>query len=245
MRRSIVLLLLLASCGSDRPSVRSLTLAETYDLSGVRRDFSDGLTVTAQHAYTLVLEQVLDSGGMARATLRRTEGASASIDLMGSFDPSDGRLSFVPTTGAVWSDRVDVVDGIGGNAFDASPTDGLANEIVGFVQTSSGSAQYEASFLAVARTDTRPAELDGSRVTVTSPELGRVRIEGSAGTALGSAGIEVFRHQLIERESFFTFHQARDDGSFTADIEGFSSDLLILRARVAGRAGPSIAVSVP
>ncbi len=245
MRRTFVVCLLLAGCGGDPPSIRTLTLAETYDLSGVRRDFADGLTVSAQRTFTLTLDGVLDSGGMARATLVRTEGQSTPIELMGSFDTSDGRLTFMPTTGAVWSDRIHVVDGIGGNAFDASPKDGLANEIVGFIQTSSGAAQYEASFLAVARTDTRPAGLDASRVTVSIPELGRVLIEGSAGTAPGSAGIEVFRHQMIEREADFTLHQALDDGSFSADIEGFSGELLILRARVAGRAGPSISTSVP
>ncbi|MEQ9502822.1 MAG: hypothetical protein RIT81_38485 [Deltaproteobacteria bacterium] len=245
MKRLAAFALVLAGCGSEPPTLRTLTLAETYDLSGVRRTFTDRLSVTAQDPFTLTLEQVLDSGGQARATLRRTEGATPSIDLMGSFESADGRITFMPTSGAVWTDRIDVIDGVGGNAFDAKPTDGLANEIVGFVQTSSGSRHWEASFLAVARTPNRPEPLDAAGVTVSVPELGVVRIEGSAGTAPGSAGIEVFRHQMIERDADFTLHQALDDGSFNAEIVGFSDDLLLLRARVAGRAGTTIAVVAP
>lgn len=242
MRRALILTLLAASCGSDPPTVRQLTLASTYDLSAVRRDFSDGVSVTAQHAVALTLEDVLDSGGNARAVL---VGSGAPIDLMGSFDPADGRLRFDPTTGEVWSNRFDVVDGVGGTAVDGGPTDGLANEIVGFVQTSSGTGQYEASYLAVARVADRPDPIVEANTTLEVRALGEVRIVGSAGAAPGSAGVEVFRHQLLEREPEFTLHQARDDGTFVIDVVAFEGDLLLLRTRLTGRASTAVAFVVP
>lgn len=246
MRRYALALLVLTACGSgDPPTFTTLTLASSYDLIGVRRDFPDGLTVTTQSPMTLALEGVVSSGEALRGRLIRTEGNTPAIDLMGTFDPSDGRIAFSATTGPVWSDRVDTLEGIGGNAIDGTPTDGVANEIVGFVQTSTGSSQIEASFLAVARTDRRPDGVDQSLVTVEIPELGLVRIVGAAGAAPRSAGIEVFRHQLIERNAEFSLHQAMDDGSFSISVPGFSGDLFLLRVRLSGRASTGIAVLAP
>lgn len=237
-------LLLLAGCGSDPPTIAELTLASSYDVIGVKRDFPDGLTVTAQTPITLTLENVAASGGNVRAEIV-TGSSSAAVAISGTFDSDSGRVLFDPTSGAVWSGRVDVIDGVGGTALDASPRDGIANEIVGFIQTSTGTAQFETSLLAVARTDARPESIVATKVTITVPELGVVNIVGEASSAPRSGGIEIFRHQLIERDPEFALFQARDDGSFDVTLSGFSKDLFLIRPRVAGRAGTGIALFAP
>jgi hypothetical protein len=240
-----LLLLVAAGCSGDPPAFTQLTLASSYDLIGVRRNFPDGLTVASHEPLTLALEDVAASGESVRARLLRTEGNTPAVELRGTFDAVEARIAFSATSGPVWSNRTEVIEGIGGNAIDGTPVDGLANEIVGFVQTSSGSSQVEASFLAVARDDRRPNGIDASAVNITTPELGRVRIVGSAGAAPRSGGIEVFRHQLIEAVGEFSLHQASDDGSFDVNVSGFSEDLFLLRVRLSGRASTGIAMAAP
>lgn len=228
------LALILACGGSGGGTTRILTLATTYDALGVARTLADGVTPTEMNEVYFRIDGVSTSGGRVSGSVAPNGGPGA-FEFDGRFD-EDGMLTMPIGEAPLTSTIAETVDELGGVAEDTKPTDGVADEINGYIRTRFGLSIHDGSFLAVARQSARPDPIDESKVTLESTELAEVRIQGSAGAVMGLAGVEVFRFRLRDTTPEFSLYQAREDGSFDLRVTAIQEDVFLLRARVVGKA---------
>jgi len=237
-----LLSLLLISCGSDPAPIAQLTLAESYDVVGVARLFPDGLTFAGHRSFAFSLEGVRSSGGRAVA---EGQAGAGPVALMGTFDAAEGELVLGPADGVLTSTRSERVVTLGGRADDALPKDGVAQELVGFVNSTFGGATSEGRFVATARYQGRPAEPDLTKITLEASGLGKWRLKGTTGSVPTAAGLELLRHEIDRGPPVQVALQAQNDGSFDQEIDALSGEILVLLARSAGRASKPVLLLVP
>ncbi len=231
MRRLLLQLLLFLpiACGESTPEPDLvLTTATNYDLVGVARVMPDGIAVTSQHVVYLTVSNVSLQGARVNATVAQKGGPEYPV--RGSFNPEDGVLLFEPFTGALSGNATEDVAAFGGRLYDSSPVDGIADEWVGFVNTSSGTPTVELKTYGVARRDGRPNAPDATKLTRVQ-DGPAVTLSGSAGAIGGRYGVEVLRfpQSRTNPEGFST--QARADGSFSISLDGLANDIFLLRVR--------------
>jgi hypothetical protein len=227
--------LTIAACGGSDPPARVLTLHSSYDVLAVVRTLPDGVTPSALHPLYFRLDNVNISGGRASGDLLPNGGPSAyAFD--GAFD-AEGNLTMPIGSAALTGTITETVDALGGRAIDSKPEDGAADELNGYLRTRIGLEIRDGTLLGVAKQNGRPEDLDETKVTIESVELGVVRVAGSAGAVIGNAGVEIFRFRLRDTEPEFTIGQALGDGSFDVRVTGIAEDVFLLRPRVIGKAG--------
>lgn len=241
-RVGLGLALWLWGCGGDPAPIAQLTLAESYDVVGVARLFPDGLTFAGHRSFAFSLQGVRSSGGRAVAEGR---AAGGPVALMGTFDAAEGELVLGPADGVLTSTRAERVVTLGGRADDALPKDGVAQELVGFVNSTFGASTSEGRFVATARYDGRPAEPDLTKITLETSGLGKWRLKGTVGAVPTAAGLEILRHEIDRGPPVQVAFQSLNDGSFDQEIDALSGELLVILARSAGRASRPVLLAVP
>jgi hypothetical protein len=231
------------ACGGEGPPARPLTLAEGYDLVGVARVAPDGIAASALTSVRLALEGVVVQGGRVRAELRGE--ASAPVALEGAFSSETRTLRFEPTQGAFTGTVTESLTALGARADDdGAPSDGVADELSGFLRLTRGAAVLEATLLGAARASDRPPAPDARKVAAAVSGLGRVRLAGAAGAVIPFSGVELLRFSLGLSEPRFALVQAREDGSFEIQAEGLPADVFVVRVRAAGRASDAVALPI-
>jgi hypothetical protein len=233
--------LLLSSCGGDKTPSTVITLADGYDAIGAGRILPDGLTPAALQMVQFSLE-IQASGGHAVGRIQRTGGTPAMI--MGDFDTM-GVLSILPLDGAVTGTTAERIEHLGANALDAKPTDGIADELAGYLRTSRSNGRvFDGSFFATSRISGRPAAPDASKITIAAMAGGKARVVGTAGAVPAIAGIESYAYNLADHDPKQSQGQAGSDGAFQFTVDALEGDLILLRANQVGIVGPMIGVTV-
>ena len=210
-------------------------MASSYDAIGVARRLPDGLVPEALVPIELSFDNMRASGGRVTGLVARS-GSADAIELTGDFDSSSGDIVFTPGARATFFGGAHTLEQLGGRADEGRPTDGIADELVGFVGTSTGAARVQGRFIATARVDGRPQPPDFSKITAMVADLGEVTISGGPETAPPLSGIEIFRHTLAKEEPDFRQEPVAEDGSFSVTITALPEDMLIIRRRMTGRA---------
>ena len=235
------------ACGGAEgpPAPVSLALAPAYQTIAVTRILPDGIGVDRLDVVGLRLFDLQTAGGRVVGTVARV-GAATTYPVEGTFEPDTGRFRFDAFDGPLVSDRAERVDALGGRGDDDFPADGLADVITGFVQTSSGTTyQTDGAYLGVAEAAGRP-ELDVSLLSAQEIEVGRVRVEGGPGFAPRGAALELFVYSLRADQPTFRVAEASQDGGLRGTtVDAVPGDVLVLRALVARRLGPAVALKVP
>ncbi len=218
-------------------------MASSYDAWGAARVLEDGLTPSRLISVQLSLQNVRVSGGRATALVAK-QGSGDATELMGNYDAETGELTFEPGGRAFFFGAPELLQQLGGRADDGVPQDGIANEWVGFVGTSSGAVVKQGRFIATAQLDTRPDPIDGSKVSAQVSGLGMVTVAGAAEATFPMSGIEVFRYTLSKPDPDFETGAAQQDGSFEVSLTALPEDVLVIRRRSAGRASDAMFVDI-
>lgn len=236
-------LLALAACGGDEaPPIAQLTLAERYDVAGVARLFPDGLNYVGHRSFHFRLEALRSSGGRA---VGQGMGSGAAVALSGTFDPAMGELVLGPADGILTATTTERIVSLGGRAEDSLPKDGIAQELVGFVNSNFGELLSEGRFVATAEYEERPPAPDLSKLHLTPAGLGKFLLSGEAGAVSNSAGVEVLRHQVDRGPPLQVAFQARPDGSVNQELDALTGEILVILTRAAGRPSAPVLLPVP
>jgi hypothetical protein len=243
----LALLALTAGCGGTAapPTPVSVVLAPEYHVTVVTKIFPDGVGVDRLEVVPLRLFDLQTAGGQVVGSVARADGGPTH-PVQGTFEADTGRFRFDAFEGPLISPQPERVEAMGGRGDDDIPADGIANAITGFVRTSSGTTyQTDGAYIGVADAEGLPA-LDVAKASAQEIEVGRVRLEGAVGFAPNSAGVEVFVYSPRGEQPTFQVESAEPDGrlrpTFLSAVPG---DVILMRALVARRLGPAVALKVP
>lgn len=236
MRAPVLGCLLLAACGDGDAGAGALALTDTYDVIGVGRVLPDGLLPTHHRPFFWSLSNISATAGQVSLQVLQ-KGAAAAVGAAGSYDALSGRLSLDPFTASLTTTVTETATAMGADASEGTPSDGLAHELSGFIETRAGDSVLEGRFLAVSRTGRTPAAPDGQKVAAVSPMLGVVDVDGAAGSVIAHAAVEIFVYTLGLLDPAFFLTKADGDGAFHATVDGLVDDVVVIRARSGGTAG--------
>lgn len=226
-------------CGSEPPRRVELALGSTYDAVSVLRILPDGSSPTGFREAYMTFDGLRVSGGRLSGTVAAKNGG-APISLSGTFDAHTGQLQFERATGALTSSRAEMITELGGRGNERIQKDGVADEIVGFIELARGRSIERGSLLAVARDDRRPPIPIEARIAITPAGLGMVKVAGQNGAVVSSGAVEIFRFELARQQPpSFTLATVGSNGSFSIVIPGLTDDVFLIRARVAGTTSDS------
>lgn len=233
----------LSGCGEELPSPTVLDLAPRYLGVGVVRVDRELGTASALRAFELELTDLVLAGGTVSGTAGHLQGGPR-LRLNGTYDRENAQIRFTGGTGALTSTRSEQVARFGFRP-EEGPADGVAADLVGFIDTATVGATTSGRWVAV-----DPGQAldppDRSRVSVApSSRLGYYEVTGAAGASLGGAGVQILRFslELDVPEAFVV--PVRFSGEFIDDLRALPGDVLVLRAQAAGRFSHGIAVPVP
>ena len=239
---SCTALSVLAACGSDPVETR-LALAESYDVVGIARVMPDGNAATELVDFRWTLHELRASGGRAIGTLTPKDRA---IDLMldGELDSATGNLQFVPMQGALTSTAIETIEQLGGTAFDGQPKNGIADDMTGFVRTIRGRRVLQGFWVAASKIEAAPAAPDPSKLRAARVEFGVARVRGEPGAVPANAAVELYVYFLAPGDARFSVVAAREDGSFTTEVDALEGDRIVIRVRTPAIVGDGVVVTV-
>lgn len=236
MRSPVILALLppLAwACGDSVAPPTELSLATSYELTGVYRVLRDGVEPISNHPLQLVFEELAISGETLSGFVRSADGQDR-FPLSGSYDADRGDFLFSPFEATLSSTVTELVQELGARGADARPTDGVADEAPGFFRSLTGSTVRDGGFLGISRIDVRPDAPDETKIRAEVSDVGRVTIRGDAGSVPASIGVELYRFRLNQRNPTQTTEVANAQGSFQSTVDGLEGELFLVRTVRAG-----------
>ncbi|MCC7385166.1 MAG: hypothetical protein IT384_25185 [Deltaproteobacteria bacterium] len=229
------------ACGGD-PSTSGIVLADSYDITGVGHVLPDGVAATSLFSFSWRWVELKSSGGRATGKLVVPD-RNLEISLQGELD-QEGNVTFTPFEAALTGTVSEVVEQLGGTAFDTSPKDGVGEDLSGFLRTIHGPRVITGSFLAAQRGAMQPARPDTSKLTTTIPSFAVAKVSGAAGSVVQRGLVEAFVHYLTPGAPRFYTFVADADGAFSGEVEALEGDLVIVRVRVAGAASEGVVLRV-
>lgn len=239
---AVVGVLLLAACG-DEPVETRLTLADTYDITGVARVMPDGTAATELRDFRWTLHGLQASGGRAIGTLTPKDRA-VELMLEGELDSATGNLQFVPMQGALTSTAVETIEQLGATAFDGQPKNGVADDMTGFVRTIQGRRVLQGFWIAASRIPDAPGAPDRSKLSASRLQFGVATVKGEPGAVPAHAAVELYVYFLAPGDPRFSVVAAREDGSFTTEVDALEGDRVVVRVRTPAIAGDAVVVTV-
>ncbi|MBI4821647.1 MAG: hypothetical protein HY791_35625 [Deltaproteobacteria bacterium] len=228
------------ACGSDPPVDTQLSVAAEYVSVGVVRVSNAG--ATALRPFRFELSSMLVSGSKASAKL---EGVGSEIELTGYYDGAEHLVVFELFDAAVTSTATESIAGLGMKLTDGKPSNGIADEISGFVEGHQGQVTLDGSFLGVSRRTVRIDPPQPDQLSAARSGLGEIEVMGGPGTIHGPIGVELYRFTSTDRNPVLTTARANDDGSFRVTLEGVPGDVVVVRANAAGVPSFGEFVAVP
>jgi hypothetical protein len=234
VRATLVGLALCASSacgGSEPPAVVELALRDTYDVAGVVRVLPDGQTPASLRGLTFRYEGLAAAGGRL---VGKVVSPSGEASISGTFDAETARFTVAPFALALTSTTPEQIVELGGLGFDASPIDGVVDDVSGYLRAQLGRSAVQAYTVASSRLPTRPATPEVSKLSTSRLGLGRTLLAGAPGAMPGLTGVELLVHGLAIEAPEFVLVQSRADGAFDAEIPASPGDWVVVRARTAG-----------
>lgn len=235
--RLLVALALSASsaCGGSEPPVAvELALRDGYDVAGVVRVLPDGQTPTSLRGLTFRYEGLAAAGGRL---VGKVVSAAGEATISGTYDAEKARFSVAPFTLALTSTTPEQIVELGGLGFDASPIDGVVDDMSGYLRAEIGRSAVQAYTVASSRRPNQPAAPDVTKLSTSRLGLGRTLLAGGPGAMPALTGVELLVHGLAIEAPEFVLVQSRADGGFDAEIPASPGDWVVVRARTAGVAG--------
>lgn len=221
-----------AACGgSEPPAVVELALRDTYDVAGVVRVLPDGQTPASLRGLTFRYEGLAAAGGRLVGKVVSPHGEAT---ISGTFDAATARFTVAPFVLALTSSTPEQVVELGGLGFDASPIDGVVDDVSGYLRAEVARSAVQAYTVASARLAARPAVPDVTRLSTARLGLGRTLLSGAAGAMPALTGVELLVHGLAIEAPEFVLVQSRADGGFDAEVPASPGDWVVVRARTAG-----------
>lgn len=236
----------LAACGDEGPPAPTqLDLAPNYLGTGVVRVSRELQPLTPLRAFRFRLQNVTLSGGQVSAEVQRE--AARAFTLSGRYDVVANQVRFDPNTRAtLTSSATEQTVTFGFRPEDGLPSDGVASELVGFVSTATIGTTTSGRWVGVEDVADQVPTPDASLISVTpSNRVGRVILEGQAGSTMGGAGVQVFRFSPELETPDVQSVPVRFSGAFALELPAVPGDIILIRGQVARRNGDAAIIPVP
>lgn len=245
LRLPLLCLALSSGCGEDPDPIRELDLDARYLGIGVVRVDGELGQNAYLRSFEFVLEDLLLIGGTVSGSARNLEG-TAPFRLDGSYDRDNNQMRFSGGSGAVTSTATEQVVRFGFRPDDGVPVDGVASELIGFVDTATQGATSSGRWVAVVDGPDKLDAPDPTRISITASErLGVYIIEGLSRASPGGAGLQVMRFSPELDVPRVETVPVEFSGAFIIDAIALPGDIIVLRPIISGRSGPGVALPVP
>ncbi|MBI2378331.1 MAG: hypothetical protein HYV07_30305 [Deltaproteobacteria bacterium] len=226
-------------CGAETTTSVQLSVASDYAATGVLRLSGPPEAPRVLELFRFTMTHLAVSGAKSQAEVT---GTREPIHATGAYDGSEDLVTFSAFTTSLTSTGTLEVQSLGFKLTDGRPSDGIADEISGFLEGVSVDGPFDGSFLGISSKVSRIEAPKVDLISASPSGAGELLVLGSAGAIHGPLGVELYRFTRGDRNPASTTGRASDDGSFRVVVSGVVGDILVIRANAAGV--PSEAVSI-